>query len=144
VAVNLIYTETLINYTTNAPAASVKQTPMPVVPSARRGFLKKTLAVVGVVVLAGVAAKIGLSILSNQPVVPSETALPINPGVAPRTNAATATTASTATSVASSVPEVFSDPRISDLVASEVTDNRVFYRVDINPIPPSWTLTNGR
>jgi DMSO/TMAO reductase YedYZ molybdopterin-dependent catalytic subunit len=145
VAVNLIYTETLINYATIAPAASVKQTPMPVVASARRGFLKKTLAVVGIVVLAGVAAKIGLSILSNQPVVPSETALPINPGVAPTTNATTATTASTATSVVSSVPEVFSDPRISDLVASEVTDNRVFYRVDINPIPPQldfdkWSL----
>ncbi len=40
---------------------------------------------------------------------------------------------------------VFSDPKISDLVNSEVTDNRIFYRIDTDPIPPQvnfdqWSL----
>ena len=39
----------------------------------------------------------------------------------------------------------FTDPRISDLLNSEVTNNPIFYRVDIDPEPPvldfdSWTL----
>ena len=87
--------------------------------------------------LVGVAAKFGLSILSNQPVVTSGSSLPINPSGAQ--------TATTATSVGTGATDVFADPRISNLVASEVTDNRVFYRVDINPIPPqldfdTWSL----
>ena len=134
VAVNLIYAKTVINYTTIAPAAvTVKQTPMAAVPSVRRGFLKKAVIAAAVLVFAGVAAKIGLSILSNQPVVTSGTAVPINPSgpIIP--------------TLPSGAPDIFSDPRISNLVASEVTDNRVFYRVDINPIPPQldfdkWTL----
>jgi DMSO/TMAO reductase YedYZ molybdopterin-dependent catalytic subunit len=130
VAVNLIFAKTMIRYSTIVPA-SAAQKPMAFV-SGRRGFLKKALiAVVGLVV-AGVAAKVGLSLLSNQPVVTSGTAVPINAEV-------------TQTSASSSAGDVFSDPRISNLVASEVTDNRVFYRVDINPLPPqldfdSWTL----
>jgi DMSO/TMAO reductase YedYZ molybdopterin-dependent catalytic subunit len=136
VAVNLIYAKTLINYTTIPPAAvTVKQTPMASVPSARRGFLKKAIIGASVLVLAGVAAKVGLSVLSNQPVVTSGTSVPINPN----TGQTTTTTATTG------APSIFSDPRISDLVASEVTDDRVFYRVDINPIPPQlnfdlWNL----
>ena len=135
VAVNLIYAKTVINYTTTAPAAvTVKQTPMAAIPSVRRGFLKKAVIAAAVLVLAGVAAKIGLSILSNQPVVTSGTSVPINP------SGPTTPTASQRWP-----PDIFSDPRISNLVASEVTDNRVFYRVDINPIPPqldfdTWTL----
>jgi DMSO/TMAO reductase YedYZ molybdopterin-dependent catalytic subunit len=133
-AVNLIYAKTVINYTTIAPAAvTVKQTPMAAVPSVRRGFLKKAVVAAAVLVLAGIAAKIGLSILSNQPVVTSGTSVPINPSGGQTTTAS------------SGVADIFSDPRISSLVASEVTDNRVFYRVDINPIPPqldfdTWTL----
>jgi DMSO/TMAO reductase YedYZ molybdopterin-dependent catalytic subunit len=47
--------------------------------------------------------------------------------------------------VDSNLPEIFRDPRLGDLVGSEVTDNRVFYRVDINAIPPKldfdkWSL----
>ena len=124
VAVNLIYTKTLINYTAIAPAAvKVEQTPMAAVQSVRRGFLKKAVIAAAVLVFAGVAAKIGLSILSNQPVVTSGSSVPINPKPIIPT-------------VPSSGPAIFSDPRISDLVASEVTGNRIFYRVDINPIPP--------
>jgi DMSO/TMAO reductase YedYZ molybdopterin-dependent catalytic subunit len=134
VAVNLIYAKTVINYTATAPAITMKQTPTAAVPSVRRGFLKKAVIAAAVLVLAGVAAKIGLSILSNQPVVTSGTSVPINPS-----GSQTTTTAS------SGVADIFSDPRISNLVASEVTDNRIFYRVDINPIPPqlnfdTWTL----
>ena len=125
IAVNLIYAKTVINYTTTVPAAvTAKQTPMTAIPSVRRGFLKKAVVAAAVLVFAGVAAKIGLSILSNQPVVTSGSAVPINPSgpIIP--------------TLPSGAPDIFSDPRISNLVASEVTDNRVFYRVDINPIPP--------
>jgi DMSO/TMAO reductase YedYZ molybdopterin-dependent catalytic subunit len=43
------------------------------------------------------------------------------------------------------LPAIFQDPRISSLVDSEVTDTRVFYRVDIDAIPPQidfdkWSL----
>ncbi len=125
IAVNLIYAKTVINYTTTVPAAvTAKQTPMTAIPSVRRGFLKKAVVAAAVLVFAGVAAKIGRSILSNQPVVTSGSAVPINPSgpIIP--------------TLPSGAPDIFSDPRISNLVASEVTDNRVFYRVDINPIPP--------
>ena len=132
VAVNLIYAKTVINYTTVPTATTVKQTPMAALPSVRRDFLKKAVIAAAVLVFAGVAAKIGLSILSNQPVVTSGTAVPINPS-------------QITTTASSGVADIFSDPRINNLVASEVTDNRVFYRVDINPIPPQldfdkWTL----
>jgi len=142
VAVNLIFAKTLINYTTIAPPVpAAKQAPMAVVASARRGVLKKAVIAAAVLVLAGVAARIGLSIFENQPVVTSGTAVPINPSAGQTTTGATST-------VTSGVGDVFSDPRISDLVASEVTDNRVFYRVDINPIPPQldfdkWSLDIG-
>ena len=134
VAVNLIYVKTVINYTITPPAVPVKQTPAAVIQSARRGILKKAVVAAAALVLAGVAAKIGLSVLSKQPVVTSGTAVPVNPS------------GTTVPTVTTSGPlSVFSDPRISDLVSSEVTDNRVFYRVDINPIPPqldfdTWTL----
>jgi DMSO/TMAO reductase YedYZ molybdopterin-dependent catalytic subunit len=143
-AVNLIYAKTLINYTTIPPVTvTAKQTPMATVPSVRRGFLKKAIIGAAVLVFAAVAAKVGLSILSNQPVVTSGTSIPINPSAGQTTTQATTQTITTTT--ASSLPPIFSDPRISDLVASEVTDDRVFYRVDINPIPPqlnldSWSL----
>ena len=42
-------------------------------------------------------------------------------------------------------PEGFEDPRITALLASEITPTDLFYRVDINPVPPtvdanSWRL----
>ncbi|MGA2790966.1 MAG: sulfite oxidase [Candidatus Bathyarchaeia archaeon] len=137
VAVNLIYAKTVINYTTIPPAAvTVKQPPMAAVSSVRRVLLKKAVVAAAVLVFAGVAAKIALSVLSNQPVVTSGTSVPINPNAGQTTITANSS---------SGVADIFSDPRISDLVASEVSDNRVFYRVDINPIPPqldfdTWTL----
>ena len=142
VVVNLIYARTLINYTSVIPSTlSAKQAPMTAEATARRGLLKKAAIAATVLVLAGVAARIGLSILENQPVVTSGTSVPINP------SAGQTTTTTTGTAL-SGVADVFSDPRISDLVASEVTDNRVFYRVDINPIPPqldldTWSLNVG-
>ncbi len=140
VVVNLVYARTVINYTAIAPSTvTAKQKPQTLGPSSRRGFLKKAAIAAVVLAIAGIAAKIGFSILSNQPVVTGGSSVPINP-VAQQTT----------TAIPSSVPAVFTDPRISDLVASEVTDNRVFYRVDINPIPPQldfdkWTLNvHGR
>ena len=133
VAVNLIYVKTVINYTKIAPVAvTMKQTPLAAVSSARRDVLKKAVVAAAVLVLAGVAAKIGLSILSQQPVVTSGTAVPVNPS------------GSTTPTVTSGTPDIFSDSRISNLVASEVTDNRVFYRVDINPIPPQLDFDTWR
>ena len=133
VAVNLIFVKTVINYTKIAPAAvTMKQTPMAAISSARRDVLKKAVVAAAVLVLAGVAAKIGLSILLKQPVVTSGTAIPVNPS------------GPTIPTVTSGTPDIFSDPRISNLVASEVTDNRVFYRVDINPIPPQLDFDTWR
>jgi DMSO/TMAO reductase YedYZ molybdopterin-dependent catalytic subunit len=133
VAVNLIFVKTVINYTKIAPAAvTMKQTPMAAISSARRDVLKKAVVAAAVLVLAGVAAKIGLSILLKQPVVTSGTAIPVNPS------------GPTTPTVTSGTPDIFSDPRISNLVASEVTDNRVFYRVDINPIPPQLDFDTWR
>jgi DMSO/TMAO reductase YedYZ molybdopterin-dependent catalytic subunit len=135
VVVNLVYVRTVINYTAIAPlTVAAKQKPQTPSSSSRRGFLKKAVIAVVVLAIAGIAAKIGVSILSNQPVITGSGSVPINP-----------VTQQTTTAISSNVPAVFTDPRISDLVASEVTDNRVFYRVDINPIPPqlnfdTWTL----
>lgn len=135
VVVNFIYAQTMITYSSVASVVVTKQTPVAAAASGRRGFLKKVVVVAIGLGLAGVAAKIGLDIFSNQPVVTSGTALPINPE-----------TTQTTESVATGVADVFADPRISALVASEVTDNRVFYRVDIDPIPlqldfDTWSLT---
>lgn len=134
--VNLAYAKILANLT-YAKIRRVGENPPPeakaqlTVFSPRRGFLKKLIIAAAVLAVAGIAAKIGLSIYSGQPVVRSNTPVPIN-------NQPSSATLGDA-------PPVFRDPRISDLVGSEVTDNRVFYRVDINPIPPQldfdqWSL----
>ena len=105
---------------------------VPVQPtSSRRGFLKKAVIITAVVAIVGLLARVGLDVFSGQPVIRSGTPIPIdNPPV--DTNL-------------QDLPAVFRDERIRDLVGSEVTDNRVFYRVDINPIPPQlnfdqWSL----
>jgi len=113
--------------------------------ASRRGFLKKAVMAAVALVVAGVAAKIGLSLLSGQPLVTSGTSVPVNPQP-PQTSVNTQTTLGNT----SSVSDIFGDSRIADLVGSEVTDNRIFYRVDINAIPPQlnidqWSLTvNGK
>jgi len=99
--------------------------------SSRRGFLKKAAIITAVLALAGLAARVGLDMFSGQPVVRSDTPIPIdNPLI--ETNF-------------QDLPAIFRDERIRDLVGSEITDNRGFYRVDINPIPPQlnfdqWSL----
>ena len=105
----------------------------------RRGFLTKAVIVVAAATVAILGTKVGLSIFSGQPVVGSNNPIPVNPQ--PTTATTTAVTSSIPTSVSSSaveaLPPVFMDPRISDLLNSELTDTRIFYRVDIDPIPPN-------
>lgn len=89
--------------------------------SSRRGFLKRALLfIVGIAIAAG-AGQFGISLLLGRPVVGSQTSIPVNDPP-------------DAVDLLQLAP-VFRDPRIRDLVGSEVTDNRVFYRVDINPVP---------
>jgi len=125
--VNLVYAKTAIRYAIGHTGGSSRISPPP---TSRRGFLTK--AVIGVALLGvlGIAFRVGLSLFSNQAVVTSSNSVPVNPQPEP---------------VSTDVPGIFRDARLSDLVGSEVTDNRVFYRVDIDPIPPklneaSWTL----
>ena len=103
---------------------------------ARRTLLKRVgLGALGIVIVY-LAARFGLSLFSGQPIIQSNTPIPVN-------------TEQTTVAV-TGAPDVFSDPRIADLVASEVTDTRVFYRVDIDGIPPQldfdqWMLNvSGR
>jgi len=96
------------------------------VSSSRRGFLKKVGVAAVVLAVAGIAARIGMPLFSGQPVVRSNTPIPINDRPA---------------SVdLDELPAIFRDPRISDLVGSEISDNRVFYRVDINPVSPQLSF----
>ena len=113
---------------------------------ARRKLLKRVgVGAVGIVAVY-LAAKFALSLLSGQPIIQSNTPIPVNAGetTAAVTGATPANTEQT-TVAATGGREVFSDPRIADLVASEVTDTRIFYRVDIDGVPPQldfeqWTL----
>jgi DMSO/TMAO reductase YedYZ molybdopterin-dependent catalytic subunit len=91
----------------------------------RRRLLKRVGFGALALVAVYIAARLGLSLFSRQPVIQSNTAVPVNPP----TVEVSSTTAPLA--------PIFNDPRIADLVQSEVTDNRVFYRVDIDPFPPS-------
>ncbi len=127
VIVNFAYATILVDQTYSKlhrtmEGTAMKAQPQALAPSSRRGFLKKAIIAAAVLAVAGIAAKLGISLLSGQPVVRSNTPIPIdNPATSVNLN---------------ELPAVFRDPRISDLVGSEVTDNRIFYRVDINPIPP--------
>lgn len=128
-AANIIYSRTVMS-SINVPIAETTKTPQPSVYSPRRSFIRKVVVAAVVLVVAGIAARVGLSLFSGQPLVTSSNSVPINPSPE---------------SAGGDVPAIFNDPRISDLLGSEVTDNRVFYRVDIDPIPPqvdlnTWTL----
>jgi len=130
VAVNVIYSLTTVQYAALSRVEATKSKQLEPAPSPRRGFLRKVAIAALLLAVAGLVSKIGISVLSNQPVASAGGSVPTNPQ--PETTA-------------SDLPEIFTDPRISELVGSEVTDNRVFYRVDIDPIPPqldldSWTL----
>lgn len=128
--VNIIYSKTVLHYTTLVQIDEAKVTPIEPSSSPRRGFLKKVAIATVLLAVAGFVSKIGFSVLSNQPVVTSSNSVPTNPEPE---------------SVSADITAIFRDQRISNLVDSEVTDNRVFYRVDIDPIPPqldvnTWML----
>jgi DMSO/TMAO reductase YedYZ molybdopterin-dependent catalytic subunit len=127
--VNLVYARVLIQYTVIVPIGATK-TMSQQRTSSRRGFLKKLVIAAALLAGVGVAFRVVLPLLRHQPVVTSGTSIPANPQPV---------------AVGGDVSTIFRDPRLSDLVGSEVTDNRVFYHVDINPIPPrldldTWTL----
>jgi DMSO/TMAO reductase YedYZ molybdopterin-dependent catalytic subunit len=99
--------------------------------ASRRRFLRNIFIAALVLGTAGIVSWFGSSLFSRQPVFRANAPIPIN-------------TTSTPVDLAN-LPAVFADPRISDLLNSEVTENRVFYRVDIDPIPPQvdanqWSL----
>ncbi len=128
--VNIIYSKTVLHYTTLVQIDEAKGTPLETSSSPRRGFLKKVAIATVLLAVAGFVSKIGFSVLSNRPVVTSSNSVPTNPEPE---------------SVSADITAIFRDQRISNLVGSEVTDNRVFYRVDIDPIPPqldvnTWML----
>ncbi len=109
---------------------TAKESKPTAVPS-RRVFLKRVVVAAVALALAGIAAKLGLSLFSGQPLVRSNTPVPVN--------------SQPSGGDLSGVPEIFRDTRIADLIGSEVTDTRLFYRVDINAIPPKlnfdqWSL----
>lgn len=128
-AANIIYSRTVV-FSIRVPIAETTKTSQPSVYSPRRSFIRKVVVAAVVLVVAGIAARVGLSLLTGQPVVTSRNSVPINPSPE---------------SAGGNIPAIFNDPRMSDLLESEVTDNRVFYRVDIDLITPqvdlnTWTL----
>jgi DMSO/TMAO reductase YedYZ molybdopterin-dependent catalytic subunit/membrane protein DedA with SNARE-associated domain len=130
--------------------------------SPRRDFLKKAIGAGIVAVAAIVGIDLGLPLFSGQPLSGGGNPIPLNPETTSMMSATTlltsasaesstlATTTSEVTSASSAgLAPVFMDPRISDLINSEVTNNLIFYRVDIDPEPPEldfdrWSLgVNG-
>ena len=123
IVINLGYASCVVSNLKVSPPTIVQ--PSAKIEPGRRTLLKKVgLGALGIIAVY-LAARLGLSLFSGQPIVQSNTPIPVN----------TVNTEQTTTLV-TGAPNVFSDPRIADLVASEVTDTRVFYRVDIDGIPP--------
>jgi DMSO/TMAO reductase YedYZ molybdopterin-dependent catalytic subunit len=121
IVINLGYASYVVsNFRVGAHPAIIQPTPK--MQPARRTLLKRVgIAAVGIVAVY-LAARLGLSLFSGEPIIQSNTPIPVN-------------TEQTTVAVTGAA-DVFSDPRIADLVASEVTDTRIFYRVDIDGIPP--------
>jgi DMSO/TMAO reductase YedYZ molybdopterin-dependent catalytic subunit len=149
---NAGYSTILVKYST-APLQVPTPTPHPITsttartPTQRRGFLAKAAVLAAAAVAAVFAAKVGLSIFSGQPVVGSNTPIPVNPQTVTASTTTQTLTPLPSQSVTSTanLPAIFMDPRIGDLLNSEVTDTRIFYRVDIDPLPPQldfgqWAL----
>jgi DMSO/TMAO reductase YedYZ molybdopterin-dependent catalytic subunit len=141
--VNLVYASSFVQRIW--PASIMQATAQAKSPSslARRRFLKRAAIVAAVLAVAGVVARVGINLLSGQPVITSGTPIPVNNQQSETTLQTQTTTQSETTT--QELPTIFEDERIRDLVNSEVTDNRVFYRVDIDPIPPQldfnqWSL----
>ena len=128
-AINLSYSSFVVSNLQITSTAVVQPT-VTLTPGRRRLLKRVGLGALGIVVVV-LAAKLGLSFFSGEPIIQSNTPIPIN------TEQVSATL--------TGAPSLFGDPRIADLVDSEVTDTRVFYRVDIDSFPPqldfdSWTL----
>jgi len=132
VIMDLAYSSFVVsNIQTATPAVIQPKAPLQ---PARRKLLKRVGFGALAVAVAVIGAKLGLSLLSREPIIQSNTVIPVN------TEQSTMETTSL-----TGVPDVFNDPRIADLVASEVTDTRIFYRVDIDSFPPQldfdqWSL----
>ncbi len=97
----------------------------------RRKLIKRVGLGALAIAIVYFASRVGLSLFSGQPVIQSNTPIPVN--------------SEQTTMSLTGAPDIFSDPRIANLVASEVTDTRIFYRVDIDPFPPQlnfdqWSL----
>jgi len=129
IAINLGYSSYIVsNLLAGAPT---RVQPTAKLEPARRTLLKRVgLGALGIVAVY-LAARLGISLFAGEPLIQSNTPIPVN-------------TEQTTTSI-TGAPDIFNDPRIADLVASEVTDTRIFYRVDIDGIPPQldfdqWTL----
>jgi DMSO/TMAO reductase YedYZ molybdopterin-dependent catalytic subunit len=134
---NLVYAGSFVPRVWPATTMRARAKAKPISSMARRGFLKSAVIVAAVLVIGGVIAKVGLNLFSGQPLVSSGTSIPVN-------NQQSVTTFQNETA-SQELPTIFQDERIRDLVNSEITDNRVFYRVDIDPIPPQlnfdqWSL----
>ena len=129
------------------------------VASPRRSFLMKAIGLGVVAVAAIIGIELGLPLFSGQTLSESENPIPLNttnssvtPTLLASTSESTAvsSTSAAASSTATGLAPVFMDPRISDLLNSEVTNNSTFYRVDIDPEPPvldfdQWRLdVNGK
>jgi len=132
---SLTYATVVINqFKTNLQRIQTKTAtvgPKPLPQLSRRRFLKKVVVAALVLVGAGIAYRIGTSIFSGQSVFRNSTPIPVNNPPTPPDLL--------------DLPAIFRDPRIIDLVGSEITDNRAFYRIDIDPIPPQldfdqWSL----
>jgi len=114
-AVNVSYSSFVVS---NLRIGTTTVQPRVALAPGRRKMLKRVgFGVLGIA-LAVIVAKLGLSLLSGEPIVQSNTPIPVN--------------TEQASTTLTGAPSVFSDPRIADLVASEVTDTRIFYRVDID------------
>jgi DMSO/TMAO reductase YedYZ molybdopterin-dependent catalytic subunit len=95
----------------------------------RRRFL--TLGIIAIV-LVGIVTWFSSALLAERSASPKYTPIPISNNPVDSADVA-------------SLPNIFQDARIRDLVQSEVSDNSVFFRVDIDIIPPRlysglWSL----
>lgn len=124
-AVNLAYS-ILIIYQPRLPGLSLGEPASARPATSRRRFLTKVSLLAVALVVGGFVARIASSLLSREPLVQSKSPIPIN--------------SEPIETAEKDLPDIFRDPRLKDLVDSEVTNNRIFYRVDIDPLPPQLDL----
>jgi len=132
-AVNLSYSLLVISQARWWPDLLAHKALKPSAASRRQFLIRAGMVAAGLALLA-LAARAASSFITRQPLVRSNRPIPINSEPIKVDSEALA--------------EIFRDPRIADLVGSEVTNNRIFYTVDINPLPPrldfdAWSLKVG-